>query len=88
MRRLFRPVMEKIMELVAGQISQVDQAGLRVRVSSLLADMSSCAKAVQQILVSGGFARSPYLYKQIKDFARLQTWRIRVWREPNDNSAS
>jgi hypothetical protein len=46
--------------------------------------LAYCANAIQQIFVSGGFARSPYLFKQIEDFARLRPWRIRVWREHED----
>ncbi|KAF2837829.1 actin-like ATPase domain-containing protein [Patellaria atrata CBS 101060] len=68
-KQLFRPWVDRVIDLIAGQITQVDLQRSMVRT----------------IFLSGGFAESDFLLKEVREFTRLR--RIQVDRGPHSWSA-
>jgi len=56
LREMFDPCVDRIIDLIAGQIGLVQDTGSRVR----------------YVFLTGGFAQSPYLFDQVHQFTRLR----------------
>jgi len=67
MRSLFDPCVDGVVELIQGQIQQVERRHNRVKVNnSLPKNVMVRQLIVQNVLLIGGFGESPHLQEELK----------------------
>jgi hypothetical protein len=73
---MFKPSVDKILTFIARQVAQVNAKRKDVTVRYLLSlAIRSDTKRhpiSQHIFMSGGFSDSPYLFKQVQDWAKMK----------------
>jgi hypothetical protein len=78
MRSFFDPSVDRIVELIKGQISQVEKKRSRVKVNSSSVVIVGTGKLIMQnIFLIGGFGESQYLQEELDFSLRLRRIQLR-----------
>jgi hypothetical protein len=73
MKAIFDPCVDPVVELIQGQIHQVEKQYHRVKVNNSLPNNVLVRQLiVQTVLLIGGFGESPHLQEELKASLRLR----------------